>query len=107
MRSLAVDNRKVPTSDIYALKATLKQSKFIALSDRNASRFLLRSLEPHLELLGGGGYDSLNTEDVVAWSLTDTARAKEIFDEIVGRRSRTGSDSARSFDSCAGPVDAA
>ena len=85
MRALA--SRRQPeglTSDIYALKATLKQSKFIALSDRNASRFLLRSLEPHLELLGGGGYDSLNNEDwLLAWSLTDTARAKEIFDEML------------------------
>ena len=92
MRALA--SRRQPdgfTSDIYALKATLKQSKFVALSDRNASRFLLRSLKPNLELLGGGGYDSLNSEDwLLGWSLTDTTRAKEIFDEMLKEDQKQG-----------------
>ena len=79
------DNRS--ESEVFRLKSVVRMAKILAVVDRGTARWLLTPIRERPELLGSGGYSSIDRNEwILAWSLVDPEYAKELFEKEIQRQ---------------------
>jgi hypothetical protein len=74
-------------SEVERLKAAVAMGKILAVADRPAARWLLEPIRDRPDLLGGGGYATIDRQQwIMAWSLVEPELAQQLFDEEVERQ---------------------
>ena len=74
-------------TEISRQKQTVQMAMVVATVNPSTARDLLQSIDVRDELLGGGGYDTIDrTEWYRAWALADPIHAEEIFTSALKER---------------------